>query len=194
MSTINETAGPSRSADNFKVIFQAALNLNEYQTVTGKSLDAHPFATQLKSCDSPEAISNVLRTQAQSFSKFRKGDEKLMAWLDLTINILYTFSGMLGEGVGLESHISAHKKNRLRCPTVARGFKTEISRTLPHDRCLSEHPKRAMGHLRKRIEGLAERPPSKITLRLRVVGVAPYIDLVSAGAEQRRGEQLRDSA
>ena len=70
----------------------------------------------------------------------------------------------------------------------------QISRTLPHDRCLSELPKRAMGRLRKRIEGSVEHPPSEIALRLRVVGVAPYIDLVSAGAEQRRGEQLRDGA
>jgi len=103
MSAIKQTAGPSRSTDNFTAIFQAALH--EYQTVTGKSLDTHPFATQLDDCDSPEAFSNVLRTQAQALSKFRKGDEKLMAWLDPTINILYTFSGTLGEGIGLVSHL-----------------------------------------------------------------------------------------
>jgi hypothetical protein len=103
MSTINQTAGPSRSTDNFTAIFQAALH--EYHTVTGKSLDTHPFATQLDDCNSPEAFSNVLRTQAQAFSKSRKGDEKLMAWLDPTINILYTFSGTLGEGIGLVSHL-----------------------------------------------------------------------------------------
>jgi len=99
MSAINQTAGPSRSTDNFTAIFQAGLD--EYHTVTGRSLDTHPFSTQLKSCDSPEAFSNVLRTQAQAFSKFCERDEKLMAWLDPTINILYTFSGTLGEGIGL---------------------------------------------------------------------------------------------
>jgi hypothetical protein len=103
MSTINQTAGPSRSADNFKAIFQAALN--DYQTVTGKSLDSHPFATQLDSCDSPQAVSNVLRTQAQAFSNSRKRNEKLMAWLDPTVNILFTFSATLGEGIGLVSHV-----------------------------------------------------------------------------------------
>jgi len=41
-----------------------------------------------------------------------------------------------------------------------------------------------MRGLGKRIKGLVERPPRKITLRLRVVGIAPHIDLVSAGAEQ----------
>ncbi len=103
MSTTNQTAGPSRSADNFKAIFQAALN--EYHTVTGKSLDTHPFSTQLDGCDTPEAISNVLRTQAQAFSKSRKRYEKLMAWLDPTVNILFTFSATLGEGIGLVSHV-----------------------------------------------------------------------------------------
>jgi hypothetical protein len=103
MSTVNQTAGPSRSTDNFTAIFQAALD--EYQTVTGKSLDTHPFATQLDDCDSPEAFSNVLRTQAQALSKFRKGDEELMAWLTPTINILYTFSRTIGEGIGLVSRI-----------------------------------------------------------------------------------------
>jgi len=79
--------------------------LDEYQTVTGKSLDTHPFATQLDDCNSPEAFSNVLRTQAQALRKSRKGDEKLMGWLDPTINILYTFSGTLGEGIGLVSNL-----------------------------------------------------------------------------------------
>ena len=98
MSTANQTAGPSRT-NNFTAIFNAAIS--EYQRVTGNPLDKHPLSAQLDSCDSPEAILNVLRTQAQAFSKFRKGDEKLMAWLDPIVNILYTFSGTLGEGIGL---------------------------------------------------------------------------------------------
>ncbi|KAF8482388.1 hypothetical protein DFH94DRAFT_690590 [Russula ochroleuca] len=97
MSTSNQTTGPS--TDNFTAIFNAAEN--EYQTLTGKSLESHPFATQLETCQNPDAISNLLRTQAQAFSKFRKGDEKLMAWLDPTIHILSTFSDTLGEGISL---------------------------------------------------------------------------------------------
>ena len=101
MSTTGQTASPSRT-DNFKAIFQTASR--EYERVTRKPLDTHPFSKQLDSCDSPEAVSNVLRTQAQAFSKFRKGDEKLMAWLDPTVNILFTFSATLGEAIGLVSH------------------------------------------------------------------------------------------
>ena len=101
MSATNQTAGPS--VDNFTAIFSAAIV--EYQTLNGKPLDAHPFATQLNTCQNPEAVLNLLRTQAQAFSKFRKGDEKLMSWLDPTIYILSAFSDTLGEGISLVSNL-----------------------------------------------------------------------------------------
>ena len=101
MSATNQTAGPS--VDNFTAIFNAAIV--EYQTLTGKPLDTHPFATQLNTCQNPEAVLNLLRTQAQAFSKFRKGDEKLMSWLDPTIYILSAFSDTLGEGISLVSNL-----------------------------------------------------------------------------------------
>lgn len=100
MSAANQAVGPLQ-IDNFAAIFNAATS--EYQRVTGNRLDDHPFSTQLDSCDSPEAVSNVLRTQAQAFGKFGKGNEKLMAWLDPIVHILFTFSDTLGEGIGLVS-------------------------------------------------------------------------------------------
>jgi hypothetical protein len=51
-----------------------------------------------------------------------------------------------------------------------------------------------MCRLRKGIEGLFERPPIEITLRLRVVRIASRINLISAGAEQGRREQPRNGA
>jgi len=101
MSTTNQPAGPSTSTDNFTAIFNAAST--EYARVTRKRLDTHPFAAQLDTCDSPKAVLDLLLTQAQAFSKFRWGDEKLMAVLDPTVHILFTFSAMLGEGVSLVS-------------------------------------------------------------------------------------------
>jgi hypothetical protein len=99
MSATNRTAGSSRSNDNVTTIFQAALN--EYQRTTGKLLDIHLFTAQLGGRDSPEAALNVFRTQAQAFSKFRKSDEKLVKWLDPTVHIVFAFSEMLEEGIGL---------------------------------------------------------------------------------------------
>ena len=104
MSATNRTAGPS--TDNFSAIFNVASA--EFQRLTGKSLDTHPFAAQLNTCQSPEAISNVLRTQAQAFSRYSEGDERLMAWLDPTICILLTFSDTLGEGISLVSGLRLH--------------------------------------------------------------------------------------
>jgi len=97
MSTNHQVAGPS--GDNFTAIFNAAST--EYYSVTGKRLETHPLAAQIDTCRNPEAVSNLLRTQAQAFSKFRQADEKLMAWLDPMVHILFTFSATLGEGIGL---------------------------------------------------------------------------------------------
>ena len=99
MSTSYQVAGPS--TDNFTATFNAATT--EYHSVTGKRLETYPLAAQLDTCRNPEAVSNLLRAQAQAFSKFREGDEKLMAWLDPMIHILFTFSATLGEGIGLVS-------------------------------------------------------------------------------------------
>ncbi|KAH9955001.1 hypothetical protein BC827DRAFT_909686 [Russula dissimulans] len=97
MSTSNQVASPP--TDNFTAILNVAVT--KYHTVTGKHLETHPLAAQLDTCQSPEAVSNILRTQALAFSQFRKADEKLMAWLDPTIYILFKFSATLGEGIGL---------------------------------------------------------------------------------------------
>jgi hypothetical protein len=101
MSTSNQSAGPSTLTDKFTAIFNAAST--EYARVTGKRLDTHPLAAQLDACDTPKAVSDLLRTQAQAFSRFRKGNEKLMAVLDPTVHILFTLSVALGEGIGLVS-------------------------------------------------------------------------------------------
>jgi hypothetical protein len=103
MSTADQTPGPSRSNDNFTAVFQAASS--EYQTVTGKPVDKHPLAEQLERCDSPQAVSDVFRTRAQSFSKSRKSNDKLMEWLDPIVHVLYSFSATLGEGIGLVRHL-----------------------------------------------------------------------------------------
>ncbi|KAH9969849.1 hypothetical protein BC827DRAFT_1263022 [Russula dissimulans] len=96
-STSKHTADPL--IDHFTAIFSAAST--EYQTVTGKRLDAHPFAIQFEDCDDPEAVSDILRTQALAFSNVPQGEEKLMTWLDPTVHILFSFSATLGEWVAL---------------------------------------------------------------------------------------------
>ena len=94
---------PSAENGNFTAIFDAASI--EYLGVTGTRLDTHPFAAQLEKSHSPEAVSNLIRTQAQAFTKFRNTDQRLMTWLNPTVHILSTFSATLGEGIGLVSRL-----------------------------------------------------------------------------------------
>ena len=100
MSTSHQVANPT---DNFTAIFDAAAT--KYYSITRKRLETHPLAVQLDTCRSPEAVSNLLRTQAQVFRRFRKADEKLMAWLDPTVHIVFTLSATLGEGIGLVGYL-----------------------------------------------------------------------------------------
>ena len=51
-----------------------------------------------------------------------------------------------------------------------------------------------MRRQRKSIERLLKRPPIQIRLRLRIIRIALRVDLIPAGAKQRRGEHLRDGA
>jgi len=97
MSTKNQIAGPSTS--NFTAIFDAATR--EYKTLTRQDLATHPFAATLQGLKSPDSALDVFREQAQAFDKFRHGNDKLMASLTPIVNILFTFSETLGEGVGL---------------------------------------------------------------------------------------------
>ena len=104
MSASNQATNPSIS--NFTAIFDAASQ--EYKTRTKQDLATHPFAAALQGYNSPDSILNVFREQAQAFDKFRKGDDKLMEWLTPIVNILFTFSGILGDGVGLVSPLPSY--------------------------------------------------------------------------------------
>ena len=99
MSTSNQTTDHVTS--NFAAIFDAASR--EYKSLTKKDLATHPLAAAIDGCNSPDPILNIFRKQASAFDKFRNGDDKLMEWLTPIVNILFTFSGTLGEGVGLVS-------------------------------------------------------------------------------------------
>ncbi|KAI0248658.1 hypothetical protein BJV78DRAFT_1234383, partial [Lactifluus subvellereus] len=87
------------SISNFTSIFEAAAK--EYKKLTKKDLQTHPFVAQFDRCDSPAAVLDVFRKQAQAFDEFRKGDDKLMTWLDPTVKIIFTCSATLGEGLAL---------------------------------------------------------------------------------------------
>ena len=90
---------PSTSSTNFVTLIEAALE--EYKKKTKKDIASHPLAAELKSCESTGAILAILRAQVQTFDKSQSVDEKLTKWLDPTVNVLYAFSAILGDAVGL---------------------------------------------------------------------------------------------
>jgi hypothetical protein len=91
----------SSSSSNFQSVFNSALD--SYEKTTKCKLLSHPLATQLQSCDSPTAILSVLQDLIQQFDHRRSSDERLTNWLNPTVNVLYAFSGFIGQGVGLVS-------------------------------------------------------------------------------------------
>ena len=101
MSTNNQTSrGSSSSASsNFTPIFNAAVD--EYKKLTKQDLHTHPFAAAFNACNTPDTILDVFRGQAQAFDRFREGDDKLMRCLNPTVQVLFTLSATLGEGIGL---------------------------------------------------------------------------------------------
>jgi hypothetical protein len=91
----------STSQSNFAIIFNAALET--YKRKTNQDLASHPLLPSLQSCDSPEAILIVLREQIPAFCEFQDSDDGLTKWVNPTVNVLFSFSATLGQGVGLVS-------------------------------------------------------------------------------------------
>ena len=70
--------------------------LDAYKGHTGKDLFAHPLADQLQNCDSP---SEILLLLTQALNQSRSTHQRLARFLDPTVNVLYVFAMVLGEGV-----------------------------------------------------------------------------------------------
>ncbi|KAH9167691.1 hypothetical protein EDB89DRAFT_2232237 [Lactarius sanguifluus] len=88
----------SGSSSNVERIFDAALK--SYNKKTKNDLKNHDMFKQLETCNSPAAILAVF--QAAQFDPSRTAaDDRLKKWLIPIINVLYAFSGTLGEGVAL---------------------------------------------------------------------------------------------
>jgi hypothetical protein len=96
MSTAPST---STSQSNFASIFNAALE--SYKRKTKKDLASHPLLPNLQSCESPDAVLTVLREQVPAYNQSRNGDDGLTKWVTPTVNVLYSFSETIGQGVGL---------------------------------------------------------------------------------------------
>jgi hypothetical protein len=98
---MSSTPSPSTSRSNFDSIFNSALQA--YKKKTGNDIASHPLANELQSCDSLDAILTVLRRQNPSFDQSQSDHEGFTKYLIPTVNVLYAFTAVLGEGLGLVS-------------------------------------------------------------------------------------------
>jgi hypothetical protein len=89
------------SSLNYQSIFDNAIEA--YKKKTKKDLRSHPLLDKLQSCDSPDAVLSILYEQIPGFDQSRASDDKLSRWLNPTVNVLYTFSGVIGGGISLAS-------------------------------------------------------------------------------------------
>jgi hypothetical protein len=98
---MSKTHSNASSSSNFQLVLNASLEA--YEKKTKCKLLSHPLAAQIQTCDSPTAILHVLQELIQQFDHRRRSDERLTDWLNPIVNVFYTFSATLGQGVGLVS-------------------------------------------------------------------------------------------
>jgi hypothetical protein len=98
---------------SYQSIFEKAIEA--YNKKTRKDLRSHPLLAKLQSCDSPDTVLRVLREQVPGFDPYqpKTTDERLTKWLNSTVNVLCTFSGVIGGSIGLGSFIE-HKTKSFR--------------------------------------------------------------------------------
>ncbi|KAF8497508.1 hypothetical protein F5888DRAFT_1698521 [Russula emetica] len=94
---------PMTSSSESYLYFQSVFNtaMEAYENKTKKKLLTHPLATQLQSCNSPAAVLSMLQELIQQFDQRHRSDERLRSWLNPTVNVLFSFSAVISEGVGL---------------------------------------------------------------------------------------------
>jgi hypothetical protein len=98
---MSRNATATASSSNYQSIFDNAIEA--YEKKTNKDLRSHPLLAKLQTCNSPDAILNVLREQIPGFDQSRSIDDRFTKWLNPTVNVLYTFSGVIGGGISLGS-------------------------------------------------------------------------------------------
>ena len=96
---MSTTSSASTSQSNFVSLFNASLEY--YKRKTKKDLASDPLLPNLQSCESPEAVLDVLRDQVPAFNQSQNDNDGLTKWVGLTVKVLHSFSGVISHHVGL---------------------------------------------------------------------------------------------
>jgi hypothetical protein len=105
------------SPSNFQLIQDA---LADYMKQTGIDLPKHPFADQIQSCDSANAIFQLLQNKENQFQAYRDQHRKLINCLNPVVQFLHAVSGTLGEAVILVSTTESTRRLSYLYPSARR--------------------------------------------------------------------------
>src|ERR1700733_13480715 len=97
---MSSTGQATSSPPNFQLITNA---LADYADLTGIDLTKNPFAVKIERLNSPEAILELLQEREKAFKEYREGNRRLISCLSPGVEVLHTFSGIVGEAVRLVS-------------------------------------------------------------------------------------------
>jgi len=92
----------SEPHSNFELIINA---LADYANLTGVDLSNNPFAEDIQRYNTPDAILDLLQEREKAFKEYRDGNRSLIKSISPAVRVLHAFSGFLGEGINLVSHI-----------------------------------------------------------------------------------------
>jgi hypothetical protein len=81
----------------YPYIFNEALG--SYKKRTGKDLALDPLLHKFETCHSPDDVSAIFRELILGSDQSRSSNGKLKKWLDPTVNVLYTLSATIGQGL-----------------------------------------------------------------------------------------------
>lgn len=87
------------SSPRVKQILDAALN--EYEKRTKTDLLESLFAEELQSCDSVEAVLEIIQHQTEAFDKFSDGNKRSMTWIGPLVDIVYKIFSVLDDAIGM---------------------------------------------------------------------------------------------
>ena len=61
----------------------------------------HPLAVELQRCDCVDDILAILQRQASTIEQLGNGNRELTKWVSTSVNVLFSISAILGDGVSL---------------------------------------------------------------------------------------------
>ena len=93
-------SNPDLQSHNLQLLRDALDNYAEKMKI---DLKDNPFAEELKGCNSPEAILQLLEKNRDEFKDYREKDRKFINCLNPVVKFVHAFSEILGEATSLVS-------------------------------------------------------------------------------------------